>query len=144
MKSLSITIADLVSSVCLSVGAVGLCYSLISYWGYELSAIDRYLVVLGSIWAAVTTWPSTFRLPVRPWPLVGILAVVVASILYLPCLVPHMGHHIGAGHLDLEAMDRIEPGSRGICPVTLRAIRRTVWTIPTRIRCVCVPLAHLG
>jgi EpsI family protein len=77
-------IADRAALACLLVGALGLAYSLITYWGWDLSALDRYLVVAGAVWLAVSVWPMALRRLSRPFHLTGLLFVVAAAVLYMP------------------------------------------------------------
>ena len=69
--------ADRVAWGCLALGAVALVAALAVYWGANPGHADRFLVLLGSAYAAYTLAPGWAALPVRPRPLLGLPLVLV-------------------------------------------------------------------
>lgn len=77
-------LADRVAAVCLLAAALSLVYSLVTYWGSDLSALDRYLITGGTVWVGATVGPAAVCRRSRPLPWCGLTLVTLAAVLYLP------------------------------------------------------------
>jgi EpsI family protein len=55
---------DRITDLCLAAAAAGLGYSLATYWGWDVSAVDRLLIVGGAVWVGL----PLFRVASRPTP----------------------------------------------------------------------------
>lgn len=75
--------ADRVAWGCLALGAVAVVAALAGYWGANPGHADRFLVLLGSVYAAYTLAPTWVAVPVRPRPLLG-LPLVLAGVAAFP------------------------------------------------------------
>ncbi len=73
--------ADRLAWGCVAVGGVGLAAALAWFWGANPGHADRFLVLLGAVWAARELVPAYRAAPARPRPRVGGLLVLLAAVL---------------------------------------------------------------
>lgn len=72
---------EVVPPVVIAAGYAGLVAAIAVYWRADLSALDRYLVLAGAVWAVVLRWREATAAP-APRPFVGLPVLALGAILY--------------------------------------------------------------
>ena len=65
----------------LAAGFAGLGAAVAAYWRADLSAVDRYLVLAGAVWAAAVRWRQATTAP-DPRPVVGGIFAACGAVLH--------------------------------------------------------------
>jgi len=73
--------ADRLLWIVLGIGALGTIGSLVRFWGIQTEYADRFLVLLGSVWAAYQLWPNAAAALLHPWPLLALPFLAVAAVI---------------------------------------------------------------
>jgi len=65
----------------IAAGYAGLVAAVTAFWQADVSAVDRYLVLAGTVWAVVLRWREATASPI-PRPLVGLPVLTLGGVLY--------------------------------------------------------------
>jgi len=77
---------DRVAWGCLALGAAAVVYALVQFWGVQTAYADRFLILVGSVWAFRSLQPSIAKLAYRPRPGFGLPILFLGGVAFAPAL----------------------------------------------------------